>query len=171
MNEPSRHLIIMRHAQAEAVAPSDHERPLTQRGLAAAAQTGRWLAEQGVVPDRALVSAALRTRQTWAAVAEESGWALDPVVEPALYSAGAENVMDLMRLTSPDAQCLIVLGHNPTVSYLTQLISDGRGDSDLELQMTLGFPPTASAIFEVAVPWSSFSFGDGRLVGFHAVTD
>ncbi|WP_162598762.1 SixA phosphatase family protein [Nocardioides gilvus] len=167
MNDPSRRLVIMRHAQAETVASSDHDRALTARGITAATETGRWLAEHGVVPDHALVSAARRTRQTWDAVAQGAGWELEPDIEPALYSAGSESVMDLLRLTPDGAKCVVVLGHNPTVSYLAQLISDGRGLAALHEEMARGFPPTASAVFDVTETWSSFALGDGRLVGFH----
>lgn len=167
MTETSRRLVLMRHAQAETVAPSDHERPLTKRGTAAAAESGRWMRAQGIVPDHALVSAARRTQQTWDAVAKEASWELEPGVEPALYAAGAESVMDLLRLAPADSRCVLVLGHNPTVSYLAQLISDGQGDGAVQTEMARGFPPSASAVFDVTDEWSDLAFGDGRLVGFH----
>jgi len=50
----SRRLVIMRHAKAEATAPSDHERALAARGRAEAQEAGRWLREQGIVPDVAV---------------------------------------------------------------------------------------------------------------------
>ena len=60
-------LILMRHAQAEASAPSggDEARPLSAAGRAEALLMGRALAERGLKPDLALVSTAVRTRQTW----------------------------------------------------------------------------------------------------------
>ena len=53
-------LILMRHAQAEASAPSggDEARPLSVAGRAEALLMGRALAERGLRPDLALVSAA-----------------------------------------------------------------------------------------------------------------
>ena len=66
----SRTIIVMRHAKAEQGGPSDFERQLTDRGMADAAAAGTWLAERGVVPDHALVSAAVRTQQTWEALAD-----------------------------------------------------------------------------------------------------
>ena len=60
-------LILMRHAQAESSAPSggDEARPLSAAGRAEALLMGRALAERGLKPDLALVSTAVRTRQTW----------------------------------------------------------------------------------------------------------
>ena len=68
-NGATRRLVVMRHSKAESTAPSDHERALASRGRADAAAAGMWLAEQGITPDAALVSDAMRTRQTWAQVA------------------------------------------------------------------------------------------------------
>jgi len=62
-------LILMRHGKAErSNVGGDFERALTERGLADAALMGRLLADEGLTPDRALVSAARRTQQTWNAV-------------------------------------------------------------------------------------------------------
>ena len=43
-----RRLVIVRHAKAEATAPSDHERALAARGRSDAGAAGRWLGEQGI---------------------------------------------------------------------------------------------------------------------------
>lgn len=167
MNDSSRRLVLMRHAEAVTVAPSDHDRALTPNGTTAATETGRWLRDQDIDPDHALVSAAERTRQTWEAAARGAGWQITPDVEPALYQAGADNVMDLLRRVPVASRCVLVLGHNPTISYLAQLVSDGGGDVAVEGEMLRGFPPTASAVFDVTEAWASIGFGDGRLVGFH----
>ena len=50
-----RTLVIMRHAKAEASAPSDFERRLTERGHADAVEAGSWLAERVAAPDDALL--------------------------------------------------------------------------------------------------------------------
>src|SRR5436190_15261906 len=67
-----RKLILMRHAKAEAKAPSgeDFDRSLTERGQRDATIMGKVLADAWMTPDLALVSASERTRQTWAAMAE-----------------------------------------------------------------------------------------------------
>ncbi|WP_204322083.1 histidine phosphatase family protein, partial [Streptococcus pneumoniae] len=60
-------LILLRHAKSdwpEGVA--DHERPLNGRGRRAAPLMGEAMVERGYVPERALVSSAKRTQETWA---------------------------------------------------------------------------------------------------------
>ncbi|GGD25878.1 phosphoglycerate mutase [Nocardioides daphniae] len=161
----------MRHAKAEAVAASDLERALTERGRTEAAQAGEWLSGLGFVPDHALVSAAVRTRDTWACVAESAGWDLEPDVDSGLYAAGPEAAVDLLRLVPAEVTHLIVVGHNPTVSHVAQLLSDGQGDEAAARAMAGGHPTSACAVFDVEEEWSELGFGDGRLVAFHAGRD
>lgn len=106
-------LILMRHAKSSWDDPlaSDHARPLNARGRDAAGRVGRWLAAEGHRPDAALVSSALRTRETWDLVAAELPRAPAPVVLDALYHAGPE-VM-LRCLARAEGRCVLMLGHNP----------------------------------------------------------
>src|SRR5690349_9663164 len=113
----TRRLVVMRHAKAEQDGPTDFERPLAARGHRDAAAAGSWLAAEGVEPDHALVSAALRTQETWASVCDGAGWALAPDLDRGLYAAGPETAIDLVRLVPAEASCVLVLGHNPTMAY------------------------------------------------------
>ena len=165
----ARRLVIMRHAKAEPTAPSDHERALAERGQHDAEAAGRWLGEQGIAPDAALVSDAVRTRQTWAQVAGGAGWTEDVAEfsEP-LYAAGSDTAFDLLRETDADATTLVVIGHNPTMAFVAELIDDGEGDGDAITDMvTRGFPTSALAVFVVDGPWSDLGPGTGRLEAFH----
>ena len=78
-------LILMRHAKAERDSGSgrDMDRPLSSRGVADAGLVARALADRGVRPDVALVSAAARTRQTWDAAHYAFG-DVQVAIEPAL---------------------------------------------------------------------------------------
>ena len=60
-------LILLRHGKAESVSATggDFDRGLTERGRRDSALIGRVLAEAGLKPDLALVSAASRTQETW----------------------------------------------------------------------------------------------------------
>ncbi|KGQ39588.1 phosphohistidine phosphatase SixA [Gallibacterium genomosp. 1] len=58
------HIFIMRHGEASFYATSDKERPLTTRGEEQAKQQGKWLLQQGWMPDFMLVSPYLRAQQT-----------------------------------------------------------------------------------------------------------
>ncbi|WP_434742325.1 SixA phosphatase family protein [Micromonospora sp. SH-82] len=68
----NRTLVLLRHAKAETPGEEilDVDRPLVARGRAAAVAVGTWLDRYGLRPDVVLCSPALRTRQTWAGVAD-----------------------------------------------------------------------------------------------------
>ncbi len=163
----SRRLVVMRHAKAEQDGPTDFERPLAARGHRDASAAGAWLASAGIVPDHALVSAALRTQETWAAVAAGAGWTLEPEHDRGLYAAGPESALDLVRLAPHDASCVIVVGHNPTMAYLAQLLDDGAGDADASTAMAGEFPTSAMAVFEYDGAWTDLDEGDARLAAYH----
>ncbi|GAB3038967.1 phosphoglycerate mutase [Nocardioides flavus (ex Wang et al. 2016)] len=160
--------MVMRHAKAEATAATDHDRALAARGRADAAAAGRWLDAQGIRPDAALVSDARRTVQTWEELALGAGWDLEADFSAALYAAGGDSAFDLLRDTEASVGCLVVVGHNPTMAYLAELIDDGDGDADATTGLvTRGFPTAALAVFAVSAPWSDLGPGAGRLEAFH----
>lgn len=164
---PPRTLVVLRHSKAEQVAATDFERPLLPRGRLDAADVGRWLAGRGMRPDVALVSAAARTRETWAELATGAGWDLEPTVDRGLYAAGADTVLDLVRDLDDTVTCVVVIGHNPTVAYLAALLDDGEGDAGAGNEMAMGYPTSAAAVFDLAGPWADLGPGTASLRAFH----
>ncbi len=164
---PVRQLVVMRHSKAEPGGETDHVRALSQRGWDDALEAGRWLADRGLVPDGALVSSAQRTASTWLAVAEGGSFDVEPTSSDGLYTAGPETALDLVRETGDDVHALVVIGHNPTIAYLAQLLDDGTGDEGAGQEMAVGFPTGALAVFEVTGSWSALDLASARLVAFH----
>jgi phosphohistidine phosphatase len=171
VSEPSepgtRRLVVMRHAKAEPGGETDVLRELAQRGWNDALAAGRWLAASGMTPDAALVSSARRARSTWLAVAEGGSFEVEATYSDGLYTAGPESALDLVRETSDDAAALVVVGHNPTMAYLAQLLDDGSGDDDAGREMATGFPTGALAVFSVSGPWAGLDLASARLLAFH----
>jgi phosphohistidine phosphatase len=163
----TRLLVVMRHARAETGGESDVLRELTQQGWNDALDAGRWLAGRGVTPDAALVSSARRAASTWAAVAEGGSFEVEATHSEGLYTAGPESTLDLVRETDEAVTVLMLVGHNPTMAYLAQLLDDGRGDEEAEREMAVGFPAGALAVFETTAPWSGLDLASARLVAFH----
>ncbi|CAI9414851.1 SixA phosphatase family protein [Nocardioides sp. T2.26MG-1] len=163
----SRAIALLRHTKAEQHGPTDFDRPLADRGHRDAAAVGSWLAAEGFEPDHAIVSAALRTLETWASVAGAADWDLDPELDRGLYAAGPDTALDLVREVGDDVRRLLVIGHNPTIAVLAQLLDDGDGDPDLAEEMLAGYPTGAVAVFEHDGSWADLAEGTARLVGFH----
>ena len=133
----------MRHAKAEQSAATDHERELAERGHADAAAAGRWLAARGVEPDYALVSAAVRTRGTWDALAEGAGWDLDPEFD-GRCTPPARRPRSTCCARSTRRHDVIVVGHNPTMASLAQILDDGDGDAEAGNEMARASRPRRS---------------------------
>jgi len=144
-----RRLILFRHAKTEARSPTgdDVSRRLTERGRDEAALMGRVLAAACYAPDLALVSPAVRARETWEALAASFPRAR---VEwrKALYEATPEEVADETSFDTEAADTVIVVGHNPSLQELAVnlLIEGGGAHSDIE-QLSAGFPTAAAAAF------------------------
>ena len=158
----------MRHAKAEPYAETDAARRLTARGRDDAADAGRRLASLGVRPDQALVSSAVRTRETWVAVHERCGGEAQEEFSDDLYAASPAGVLEVLRRLPDDVSSCIYVGHNPTAAHLAAALDDGEADPEVLRGLLAGFPPAALAVFEVPGSWAELSEGGARLVHFHA---
>jgi phosphohistidine phosphatase len=167
VQQHSRRLVVVRHSKAEQSGETDLARRLIDRGRSDAEAAGRWLASQDVVPHQALVSAATRARETWEALAAGGGWSVEPNLDDGLYSAGPDTALDLIRGIPADAAVLVVVGHNPTMAHLAQLLDDGEGDPEASTAMASGFPTSAVAVFEYDGAWADLDLTSARLVAFH----
>jgi phosphohistidine phosphatase len=163
----SKTLIVMRHSKAEQSGPSDFERELSDRGLVDATEAGQWLATRGIEPDLALVSASVRTMQTWESLAEGAGWDLEGTPEQALYEAGPESALDLIRDVDDQIRTLVVVGHNPTMASLATLLDDGEGDEEAGNEVAVGFPTSAVAVFEYDGDWADLDEASASVVAYH----
>ena len=166
VTEP-RTLVVMRHAKAEQAAPSDIERQLADRGVLDATEAGQWLAGRGVEADAALVSAAARTEQTWDALAEGAGWDLEASLEDALYEAGPESALDLVRATEDHVRTLVVVGHNPTMASLAALLDDGEGEESASNDISMGFPTCALVVFSYDGEWKDLDEASASPLAYH----
>lgn len=164
---PARRLVLMRHARAGYADGSDFDRPLADAGAEDARVAGRWLADLGVSAEAALVSAAVRAARTYAALAAGAGWSLDASLDRALYHADDQSALDLIRLVDPEVRSLVVVGHNPTIATLAQLLDDGEGDPAALVAMAGGFTPASTAVFDLEVSWAELDYGGATLTAYH----
>jgi phosphohistidine phosphatase len=164
--EKQRLLVVVRHAKAEQFAPSDVERVLSVRGRADGHALGQWLAERGIAPDVAYVSYAARTRETWDAVSAGAGWDLAPTIDGSLYGTDENGVLELVHATPAEAGTVVVVGHNPTMAMLVQLLDDGDGAASGEVQLGT-FPTAAAAVFAIDGQWDDATPAGCRLQAHH----
>ncbi|MEP7092105.1 MAG: histidine phosphatase family protein [Nocardioidaceae bacterium] len=163
-----RRLVVMRHAKAEPFAATDHARRLTDRGRESARDAGSHLRATGLLPEFALVSSALRTRETWSAVAEAAGATAAAVrYDEALFTGSADVVLDALRSVPAAAGTVVLVGHNPTAAYLCHLLDDGDGEVSAVSGLLQGFPPGALTVLEIGVLWADLAVETGRVVDYY----
>lgn len=159
----TRRLILTRHAKSSWDDPlmADHDRPLNERGIRAAADLGAWLASRGYVPDEVLCSDALRTRLTWEGVAPALSQAPAVHLKPALYHAGPDVMLAVLRHATADT--VMMIGHNPGIAeFAHRLVAHPPGNPDFAR-----YPTGATLVVEFAAPeWADVGHGQGTTLDF-----
>ena len=140
-------LILMRHGKAERDSKSgeDFDRKLTDRGVRESAAMAANLADLGLVPDIALVSAAQRTRETWAA-AQGAFPACAARLERSLYLAEERLVRELAEAAGESSRTVMVVGHNPGMHELALRLALGGEASPIQTNKLRGRFPTATVV-------------------------
>jgi len=118
-------LLIMRHAKSswkDSEIP-DHKRPLKKRGLKEAAYIGKVLKNKELIPDKIISSNAVRSADTATIVADKCGYKKEIEYTDKLYMAESGAILELIH-TQPDSiKTLMVIGHNPGMEALVQVLS------------------------------------------------
>lgn len=123
-------LILMRHAKSSWKHPEikDHERGLNKRGKKDAPRMGKLLVDNELVPQRILSSTAARSRMTAEAVIEATHFSGEVSYLDSLYMAEPDIYLELLSLMPDDFERILVIGHNPGLEGLLQILS-GRVES------------------------------------------
>lgn len=115
----------MRHAKSCWNQPwqDDHDRPLAERGLRDAPIMAQKLRNRDILIDKILSSSATRANQTANILAEEFELSPDLIeIEKNLYHASPQTILKYLHLQKDSTQTLIIVGHNPGLNELIQLL-------------------------------------------------
>ncbi len=159
----TKRLILTRHAKSswDDPAMSDHDRPLNARGRGAAADVGAWLASRGYLPDEVLCSDAVRTRETWERIAHAFGAEPKVTMKPALYHAGAEVILAVLRHATGDT--VMMVGHNPGIAdFAERIVAQSPAHAHFRR-----YPSGATLVASFEVDnWDEVGFGMGAVRDF-----
>jgi phosphohistidine phosphatase len=160
--------MLLRHAKAQ---PSDartrdYDRALNSRGQQDAQKIGAYMARHRLLPDRALVSPARRTRENWMLASQAFAVPPPVVFEERLYDAEPQTILDLIQATDSACRTLLVLGHNPSLHKVAVgLIASG--DVEAREQLREALPTSGLATIEFAFDdWEKLHLQAGRLSHF-----
>jgi len=166
-----RRIIVLRHAKADWPSVPDQERPLADRGRRDAPRTGSWLTDSALFPDLVLCSPSVRTRETWKLVAHELDHRPHTVYDERLYEASPGELVTVLQETPDDVNSVLLVGHNPGVQGLTEVITGEAEPEALARLRQTGFPTAAVAVLELDGPWKSLEPGAARLTTFYTPKD
>jgi len=125
-------IIVMRHAKAETESPTDNDfdRRLKKKGIVAAQFISKTFAEMKIKPDVIVTSLVVRALSTAQIIAEHFGLQNKMLTKNYLYNrlyTFKEIVEDLIIFQN-ESDTVIIVGHNPSISYLLQQIDSKSND-------------------------------------------
>ncbi|MFV0554237.1 MAG: SixA phosphatase family protein [Mangrovibacterium sp.] len=120
-------IVMIRHAKAESGGyDDDFNRKLQIKGEHDATQLSGKLKAVGIVPQRMIASPAARAWATASIYAQQLGFNTSKIEAwEAFYEhATTQDLLEKIHATSADADCLFIVGHNPTIHYLAYNLCD-----------------------------------------------
>ncbi|UZR94490.1 SixA phosphatase family protein [Chondrinema litorale] len=122
-------LYLVRHAKSSWKDDSldDFERPLNKRGQRDAPFMGDKLKEQKIIPDLVISSPAKRAKSTAKIIAKKIGYDPDDIKwKKKIYDAFTEDLLKIIRDQKKDIDSLMLVGHNPELTSLSNYLTDFR---------------------------------------------
>ncbi|WP_328322561.1 histidine phosphatase family protein [Kribbella sp. NBC_00382] len=161
-----RTLVLLRHAKA--VPPEsmpDLERPLADRGRADAAAAGRYLVAQGIEAELVLCSPSIRTRETWQYAAEAGALATDVWYDRRIYSAGTDELLEVIYDVPVEVRTVVMVGHAPGIPWLADELAL-NGTSPNRVELTQKYPTSGLTVLHTTSRWADLAADDADLVDY-----
>ena len=160
-----KHLYLLRHAKSSWAQPGlgDIDRTLNARGTEQCRTLSKWWEDRGCQIDRAVVSSAQRTRETFYELQEALNFQ-DVQFFDELYLGSMENYLGAIWGQTGDT--LLVIGHNPTCDELARYLTAPSSPAAENL-MAQHFGTASMAVFECDLQnWSELGRSQAKLVEF-----
>ncbi|WP_420137600.1 SixA phosphatase family protein [Sphingomonas sp.] len=162
-------LTLLRHAKSgdDGSVARDFDRPLNAKGRRAARAIGRHMREAGLRFDAVVASPALRVAETLQEVASGYGAALDPQWNKTLYLAPVSELLDAIHAAPPEADSLLLVGHNPGLEQLVLMLVPSADPNSPRDEIAIKYPTASLAELEFPVDrWDAVAADGGTLVRF-----
>lgn len=122
-------LYIVRHAKSSWKNPdlSDVERPLLEKGKKRTRRVVEYLINNEISPDLIISSHAERATETAAIIAHALNYDKDRIlIDRSLYYGNSETLRRLFFDLPSDANSLMIVGHNPTMTNFANIFIDKK---------------------------------------------
>jgi phosphohistidine phosphatase len=165
----SRYLLLLRHAKSawDTGAASDFDRPLAGRGERDAPTMGKWLKNQGLVPNTVISSPALRAKQTSEAACRKMGIKPKEIRwDNRVYAATVSELLKVLEEYKKQPKTLMLVGHNPGLEDLLIYLVGGAIQMAPDGKL---LPTAAVAYLKMPSNWKDTGKGAGQLVSITRV--
>ncbi|MEH6715094.1 histidine phosphatase family protein [Parasphingorhabdus flavimaris] len=146
-------LTLLRHAKSGWDDPveRDFDRPLNKKGKRAAAVMGSFIKRNRLNFDQILASPAVRVIETLENVEDASNLAMEPTWDRKIYLASSATLLDVLRGARPDAEHVLMVGHNPGLEDLIFDLVPDDGTSPARDQVETKYPTATLAEMTLAI--------------------
>lgn len=125
-------IIVMRHAKADSKSPTDndYDRKLKKKGVIAAGNVAKKISEIKTIPDLIISSPVVRAVSTAEIMAQILDLQQNIILRNYLYNRlyTFKEIVEDIFMNNAEAKTVIVIGHNPGVSYLLNQINSKCND-------------------------------------------
>jgi len=162
-----RTLILLRHLKSSWDLPGlpDHDRPLAPRGRRAGRRIRRDIQDERIAPRLVLCSSAVRAVQTWKAIRSGVPDGRRVRIEPGLYGASADSLLERLRGVPDDVDTALLIAHNPGIGDLALGLTS-TGDTHALERMQAKYPTGGLATLTFEGSWADLGWDGARLVRF-----
>ena len=163
-----RTLTLLRHAKSGWDDPvvRDFDRPLNAKGARAAAVIGQEMRALGLAFDYIVASPALRVMETIDHLSAGYGRRIEPAWDRRLYLAPVALLLDLVHALPPEAEHVLMIGHNPGLAELVLLLAPDEPEATLRREVAIKYPTASLAELHVVGDWAALLPGEARLMRF-----
>jgi len=149
-------LIVMRHAKSswDDASMADIDRPLNERGRAAAPFMGRLIAGNGIVPNIVVSSPARRARETAELVKNAGGIGAEIRFDERIYEADPQTLVRVVSELGEEYSAAMIVGHNPGMEGLVRFLTGSSEE----------MPTAAVAVINIeTIGWAALGAGTGKV--------
>ncbi len=157
-----RELIILCHGKANVSSgKDDYYLPLKDRSKREAQLLGSWLQQQGLIPDYIISSPTKAAYDTAVYACNVMGLNRSAIhTEKRIRRADKKALLISLAACPADAKRVLLVGHNPALEMLLQLLSDEKISSPKKGKL---FPEASLAILQTAKQWAKLTPGKASL--------
>ena len=126
-----KYLLLVRHAESSLNYTNikDFDRLLNESGILESKLMGQELVERKFTPDYIMSSGASRALETAKILSNKINYDLNEIeINNNIYHGSYENVLEIIKNLSDKYEKLMIVGHNPTMHFLSQILTGEKNE-------------------------------------------